>query len=208
MKKKPNQRMQMHPIFKKLRHGIRATVVITCISVLFSVIDQAYALASDPQQTVITGRVTDSRGEALPGVNVLLKGTTTGTITDTQGRYSLSVPDLTGTLIFSFIGYTPLETPIAGRRSVDAQMTEETTALGEVVVTALGIKREAKSLGYSATAVDAREFAATKLTNMGNSLIGKVAGLNVSTPPTGPGGSSKIRISASRYRSLIISTLC
>jgi len=194
MKKKPNRMMQIHPVFKKLRHGIMATVVITCISVLFSVIDQAYALASDPQQTVITGRVTDSRGEALPGVNVLLKGTTTGTITDTQGRYSLSVPDLTGTLIFSFIGYTPLETPIAGRRSVDAQMTEETTALGEVVVTALGIKREAKSLGYSATAVDAREFAATKLTNMGNSLIGKVAGLNVSTPPTGPGGSSKIRI--------------
>ncbi len=194
MKRKLDRRMPLHPVLEKLTSGLKIAVFLAGICIISSLVNPAYAADTDLQQTVITGKVTDSRGDVLAGVNVLLKGTVLGTITDAQGRYSLAVNDLTGTLVFSFIGFSPLEIPIEGRRTVDAQMTEETTALGEVVVTALGIKREAKSLGYSATAVDSRAFAATKLSNMGNNLIGKVAGLNVSTPPTGPGGSSKIRI--------------
>lgn len=149
------------------------------------------APGNDLQQNVVTGRVTDNRGEALPGVNITIKGTTLGVTSDIEGRYSIAVPDLNGTLVFSFIGFAEAEVPIAGRQVVNAQLEEATTALDEVVVTALGIKREAKSLGYSTSSVKTEELTAVKVPNVGNSLIGKVAGLNVTAPPTGPAGTSK-----------------
>jgi len=152
------------------------------------------APGNDLQQNVVTGRVTDNRGEALPGVNITIKGTTLGVTSDIEGRYSITVPDLNRTLVFSFIGFAEAEVPIAGRQVVNAQLEEATTALDEVVVTALGIKREAKSLGYSTSSVKTEELTAVKVPNVGNSLIGKVAGLNVTAPPTGPAGTSKIRI--------------
>ncbi len=186
--------MHLHPVLQKLINGLKIAVVLSGICIFSSLFNPANAADNDLQQTVITGKVTDSRGEALAGVNVLVRGTVMGTITDIQGRYSLAVNDLTGTLVFSFIGYTPLEVPIEGRRTVDAQLAEETTALGEVVVTALGIKREAKRVGYATTSVDNDYITAVRTTNFGNSLQGKVAGLNISAPAGGPGGSSKIRI--------------
>ncbi|KAA5542894.1 SusC/RagA family TonB-linked outer membrane protein [Adhaeribacter rhizoryzae] len=145
-------------------------------------------------QSQITGRVKSAAGENLPGVTVLLKGTTTGTTTDANGTYNLSVPVTSGTLVFSFIGYTTLERNFAQPGTLDVTLATDAKALDEVIVTALGIKREAKKLGYATSTVNTDQITTTRTTNVGNSLVGKVAGLNVQAPPSGPGGSSKIRI--------------
>jgi len=194
MERKLDLWVQMRPFMQKFTKRMAILSFIVSICIFTSGYRQASAAGPDLQQTVISGKVTDTKGAALPGVNVLLKGTVSGTITDADGKYSLAVPDLNGTLVFSFIGFTNAEVPVNGRRTVDTQLSEETTALGEVVVTALGIKREAKRVGYATTAVNSDYITAIRTTNFGNSLEGKVAGLNISAPASGPGGSSKIRI--------------
>lgn len=194
MKRKLDLWVHLHSLMKKLTIELRIALFLTGVFIVGSGTTAVYGAFPDLQQTVVSGKVTDMKGGTLPGVNVLLKGTVIGTMTDVDGKYSLSVPDLNGTLVFSFIGYTNIEVPIAGRRTVDAQMAEETTALGEVVVTALGIKREAKRVGYATTSVNNDYLTAVRTTNFGNSLQGKVAGLNISAPAGGPGSSSKIRI--------------
>jgi TonB-linked SusC/RagA family outer membrane protein len=145
------------------------------------------------QDITVQGQVTDASGGPLPGVSVMVKGTTIGGSTNGEGRFSLTVPE-NATLVFSFMGYISQEVAVNNRRTINVRLAENAQALSEVVVTALGIKRESKSLGYAATSVDTRQLTETRTTNVGNSLIGKVAGLNVSAPPSGPGGSSKIRI--------------
>ena len=145
-------------------------------------------------QNQITGKVSSAAGEILPGVTVLLKGTTNGTTTDANGVYSLNVPVTSGTLVFSFIGYTTLERNFTQPGTINVTLATDAKALDEVVVTALGIKREAKKLGYATSTVNTDQITTTRTTNVGNSLVGKVAGLNVQAPPSGPGGSSKIRI--------------
>ncbi|MFA5818520.1 MAG: SusC/RagA family TonB-linked outer membrane protein [Bacteroidales bacterium] len=171
--------------------------------VKYTIIDRKIILAPDylievsqPQQVKISGTVTDaSTREAMAGVNIQVKGTTIGTISDVNGKYSIpSAVDQNAILIFSFIGYVAQEITVAGKIVIDVKLSGELTTLKEVVVTALGIKREAKSLGYSATSLDTKQFTAAREINVGNNLIGKVAGMNVSIPPSGPGGSSKIRI--------------
>ena len=146
-------------------------------------------------QRTITGRVTDARtNEAIPGVNILVKGTNVGSVTDVDGNYSLVAPDDATTLIFSSVGYATQEVAINGRNTVDVALTSDVTELGEVVVTALGIKKEAKKLGYSTTNVDAKEVIENRSPNFMNALQGKVAGVNISGLGTGPAGTSKIRI--------------
>jgi TonB-linked SusC/RagA family outer membrane protein len=142
---------------------------------------------------ILNGRVTNSKGEPLAGVSVTLKGTNTGTSTDSKGSYTITVPG-DGTLVFSSVGYIIQEEVVNNRTTINISLVEETTALNEVVVTALGIRREAKRLGYSTTTVNTDLITTTRTTNVGNSLQGKVAGLNVSPPAGGPGSSSKIRI--------------
>ncbi|EPR67309.1 TonB-dependent receptor [Cyclobacterium qasimii M12-11B] len=90
----------------------------------------------------ITGTVSSKNGETLPGVNVLLKGTNIGTVTDMDGKFVITAPNTNGTLIFSFIGFTSQEIPIAGRSIIDVTMVDESQALGEVVVTAFGLERK------------------------------------------------------------------
>lgn len=86
--------------------------------------------------------MSSENGETLPGVNVLLKGTNIGTVTDMDGKYSITVPNSTGTLVFSFIGFSSQEIPISGRNIIDVTMVDESQALGEVVVTAFGLERK------------------------------------------------------------------
>jgi TonB-linked SusC/RagA family outer membrane protein len=146
-------------------------------------------------QKTVTGSVVSSTDNSpLVGVTVQVKGTTTGGITDANGKFTVSVPDDQAVLVFSFIGFQPEEIAVGGQSVIDISLLESATLVSEIVVTALGIKRDAKSLGYSATKVDASEIAENNSMNMGNALMGRVAGLNVSAPPTGPGGSSKLRI--------------
>lgn len=142
----------------------------------------------------VTGKVTDETGAAFPGVNVLVKGTTIGTTTDGNGVYSLSVDDENGILVFSFVGYVKMEVAVAGRSVIDVSMTPDAKSLDEVVVTALGIEKSSKSLGYATSKVDAKELTENRTPNMMNALQGKVAGVNISSLGTGPGGTSKVRI--------------
>ncbi|KAA6439516.1 SusC/RagA family TonB-linked outer membrane protein [Dyadobacter flavalbus] len=142
----------------------------------------------------ISGKVLDEKGVPLPGVSIVVKGSKTGTATNTEGAYQLSVPDAGGVLIFSYVGYTPQEVALGNQSTYDITMTPDVRNLEMVVVTALGIKRDAKKLGYSTATVNTEELTTNRTTNLGNSLQGKVAGLNVTPPASGPGGSTKIRI--------------
>ncbi|MCF2491380.1 SusC/RagA family TonB-linked outer membrane protein [Dyadobacter sp. CY347] len=142
----------------------------------------------------ITGKVSDEKGQPLPGVSVVVKSTKVGTATNTEGTYQLSVPDAGGVLVFSYVGYAPEEVTIGNQTTYDLSMKPDERNLEMVVVTALGIKRDAKKLGYSTATVNTEELTTNRTTNLGNSLQGKVAGLNVTPPASGPGGSTKIRI--------------
>ena len=143
----------------------------------------------------ISGTVTDfSDGSPLPGVNILAKGTNTGTVTDVNGYYQISVPDETEVLVFSSVGYLSEEISINGQSVINVQMAPDIQALDEIVVTALGIKKETKQLGYATATVDSDEMTVNRTTNFIQSLQGKVPGVNISGTATGAGGSSVIRI--------------
>lgn len=150
--------------------------------------------SSVAQEQPINGRVTDENGVPFPGVNVVVKGTTTGTVTSADGTYSINAPSTAGTLVFSFVGYSQLEISFEGKTTVNVSLVPDARALDEVVVTALGIEKSAKSIGYSATKVDGSAITENRTSNMMNALQGKVAGVNISAMGTGPGGTSKVRI--------------
>lgn len=158
--------------------------------VLFFVLGSFSALA----QRTVTGRVTDTGGNGMPGVNVIVKGTSAGTATDATGRYSLSVGNDAAALVFSFIGYATQEVAIGNQSTIDVTMEEDTRQLGEVVVTALGMEREVKALNYSVGEVGGEKLTQAREFNIGNSLTGRIAGVNVSAPASGPAGSTRILI--------------
>jgi TonB-linked SusC/RagA family outer membrane protein len=145
------------------------------ISTLFGIIFLIIPMLSFAQGQ-IKGVVKDDKGVGLPGVNILLKASTNGTITDTDGKYSLTAPS-DGTLVFSFIGYAPQEVKIDGRTQIDISLKEDDQKLDEVIVTALGVKREEKSLGYSVQKVSGASIQTVKGVNLATSLTGKVSGL-------------------------------
>ena len=145
-------------------------------------------------QTQITGKVTSAEdGESLPGVNVIIEGTGNGTVTDVDGNYSLSVPASAKTLIFSFVGLQTQKIDIGSQTVIDVQMNSDITELSEVVVTALGISREKRSLGYSTQEVSGEKVNTVQTDNFVNSLSGKVAGVNIKRT-TNMGGSTNIVI--------------
>lgn len=140
----------------------------------------------------ITGKVTAAGdGSALPGVSVLVKGTTNGTTTDMDGSFTVNASS-NSTLVFSFIGYQTQEERVGNRSVLNVVLTEDETILNEVVVTALGVKREKKSLGYALQELKGESIVEAKENNLANALSGKVAGLQVIRSSNGPAGSSKI----------------
>lgn len=149
--------------------------------------------ASFAQGQTVNGTVRSETGEVLPGVNVVIKGTTRGTATDSEGRYSIQAA-ADDVLVFSFIGYVQQEVPVNGRSVIDLSLTMDTQQLEEVVVTAFGIEREKKALGYSVQEVQADELTEAREVNVVNSLKGKVAGVHINPTSGGPGGSSYIVI--------------
>ena len=145
-------------------------------------------------QTKVTGVITGSQDKTqLAGVSVVVKGTTTGTTSNGNGAYSIDVPS-GGTLVYSFIGYTTKEIKVFTQSKIDVSMEESAEALQEVVVTALGIKKEAKKLGYATTTLSGSALTENRTPNFINTLQGKIAGVNISALGTGPAGTSKIRI--------------
>jgi TonB-linked SusC/RagA family outer membrane protein len=162
----------------------RTRLLLVCIFSLLS--------ATIYAQTV-TGTVSSFTGEKLAGVSVIVKGSTTGTSTDAEGKYQIAVSS-NATLVFSSVGYLTLEVPVNGRTVIDVSLATDNGNLGEVVVTALGISKESRRLGYAATNVKPEDVTVNRTANLMNSLQGKVAGVNISSLGTGPGGTSKIRI--------------
>ncbi|MBD2714771.1 SusC/RagA family TonB-linked outer membrane protein [Microvirga sp. STR05] len=146
------------------------------------------------QNREITGRVTDSsNGQGLPGVTVLVKGTSVGASTNADGSFSLSVPSSASTLVFSFIGYRTTEQPIGSSNSINVALAVDSKQLSEVVVTALGQERTRNSLPFAATQVEGEQITVARNPNFINGLSGKVAGLNVRQSNT-LGGSSNVVI--------------
>jgi len=147
----------------------------------------SYTLA---QERTVSGRVTSTEdGTALPGVNVVVKGTTNGTVTDADGNYRLTVPSGGGALVFSFIGLKTSEVEIGDRAVVDVSLALDVTQLSEVVVTAQGIARDKKALGYAVSSVNESSIAARPQNDLGRILQGKVPGVNI-TPTGGTSGSA------------------
>jgi TonB-linked SusC/RagA family outer membrane protein len=149
------------------------------------------------QTSTVTGTVTNAEdGSTIPGVSVVVKGTTFGTTTDLQGKYSLNVPPDAQSLIFSFVGMKTTERNIAGQSVINVSMEPEITAIEGVVVTALGITREKKSLGYATQELGGDEINQVKRDNFISSLSGKAAGIQVKTNGN-MGGSTNIIIRGS-----------
>ncbi|MFH5831273.1 SusC/RagA family TonB-linked outer membrane protein [Halalkalibaculum sp. DA3122] len=143
----------------------------------------------------VSGLVTDAQtGDPMPGANVSVKGTTTGASANSDGSYELAVPTLQDTLVFSFIGYETQEVPINGRTQIDVQLVPQAVAGEELVVTALGIARETRSIGYSTSTVEPDQFSVNRSGNFMNSLQGQVAGVNIESVASGAGSSSRVRI--------------
>lgn len=154
---------------------------------------EVVAEAAQQNKRIVKGLVSDEFGEPLIGVSVLVKGTTTGTITDIDGNYSIEIPNDNAVLEFSYIGYQKTALSVAGASSFNVVMKEDAQVLGEVVVTAMGISREAKTLTYAAQTIKNDEVTRIKETNFINSLQGKSAGLTITPNNTGAGGgASKI----------------
>lgn len=144
----------------------------------------ALALAAAPvlaQSQAVSGLVKDAKGEGLPGVNVILKGTSQGTVTDGAGHYSLSVPAnrAGATLVFSFVGYKSQEAPVGEQNTLNVTLGEDQQELNEIVVTALGIKKEARTIGYTTQEISGAQLVKAREPNPINSLTGKIAGLTV-----------------------------
>ena len=150
-------------------------------------------------QTSVSGKVTSgSDGTPIPGANILVKGTNTGTISDADGNYNIDVPNSEAVLVFSFVGYVTQEIPVAGKTTIDIVLPADATELSEVVVTALGIEREKRDLGYAVQEINGEDISKARETNIGNALAGKVAGVTVVGNPSGIGGSSRITIRGER----------
>jgi TonB-linked SusC/RagA family outer membrane protein len=151
------------------------------------------------QERVLTGKVTSKEdGTSLPGVNVVVKGTTNGTVTDADGNYSLSIPSSGASLTFSFIGLKSEEIVIGERTSVSIQLSLDVTQLSEIVVTALGVEKEAKTIGYSVATIKNDFLTQGRVTNFAAGLSGKVSGLQINQVNNGLQPSLRIVLRGNR----------
>jgi TonB-linked SusC/RagA family outer membrane protein len=144
-------------------------------------------------QTTVKGVVVDAASSlGLPGVSVVIKGTAKGVTTDFDGNYSIDISNTESTLQFSYVGFTMQEIAVNGKSVINVSLIEDVSQLDEVVVTALGIKRERKSLGYAVQEVKGEALTEARETNVANALSGKIAGIQVIKGSNGPASSSKI----------------
>lgn len=146
-------------------------------------------------QTIVSGRITSEEdGSSLPGVNILVEGTTMGTVSDADGGFSLTVPSTDANLIFSFIGFNSQTVALNGRTTVDIVMQSDSKQLAEVVVTALGVSRDKRALGYTVQEIKGDQLDQARETNLLSTLSGKIAGVNITNGSNGVGGSVRIVI--------------
>jgi TonB-linked SusC/RagA family outer membrane protein len=162
---------------------------------LLTLIALAIVLFSYAQERNVSGKVTSAEDSSpLPGVNVVVKGTTNGTVSDTDGNYIIKVPANGSVLVFSFIGLESQEVEIGGRTTVDLQMTTDVKQLSEVVVTAQGIQRETKALGFATTTISSALLAEKPETDIGRALQGRTPGLQILSSSGLAGSGSRVNI--------------
>ena len=178
-------------------------VTVLLVFLLFVGIQVAIA------QRTVTGRVTTAAdGSPLAGVTVIVQGTTTGSLTDIDGRYSIAVSNDQAVLRFSFVGFTEQSVTVGLQSTINVSLEEATLQMAEVVVTALGISRESKSLGYAVTTVNVNDvLKESRALSVAQSLDGRVAGLNINVPSSGAGGSVAITLRGSGSPLLVVNGL-
>ncbi|MDR6193376.1 SusC/RagA family TonB-linked outer membrane protein [Siphonobacter sp. SORGH_AS_0500] len=154
-----------------------------------------FGWTAQAQDRVVTGRVTSSDdGSPIPGVSIVVKGTTKGTTSDANGNYRITISDNATSLVFSSIGLSRVEEAINGRTTIDVVLQPTSESLNEVVVTAQGIERDTRSLGYATQNVNGSALAQRSEPNVLNTLQGKVAGVNITSSSGAPGASTNINI--------------
>ncbi len=173
--------------YKKLRKRSFRSLCFSLMMMVFSIVQA--------QEIEINGQVTSPLDpEGVPGVNVSIKGTSRGTITDLTGNYTISVPSNESSLVFSFVGFESQTILVGSRATINVTLEATTQSLSEVVVTALGVERDVKALGYAVQEVEGDELTTARETNVVNSLSGRIAGVQITNGSSGVGSSSLITI--------------
>lgn len=152
-----------------------------------------FSIKAVSQNVTVKGTVKDTQGSPVIGATVHVSGANLGTVTDVDGQYSITAPS-DGTLSFTYLGMVPQTVKIGGRTTVDVVMSENSKQLNEVVVTALGIKKEEKSLGYAVSTVNASDIVKTGTPNFGTALYGKVTGVKIQAAPGGSTSAVSINV--------------
>ena len=182
----------MEQCFKQKSSFRTIRIILFSLSMLFAYATNGYA------QNMVRGVVTDVTGDPLPGVSVVVKGTTTGTTTDIDGRYSINVPS-TGTLIFSYIGMAKHEVKTQGQTTINVSLSEDVSSLNEVVVVGYGTQKKVHLTGSVASA-SSKEILKTTASNISQALVGKLPGL-VSQQSTGQPGADDVSFLVRGYSS-------
>jgi TonB-dependent SusC/RagA subfamily outer membrane receptor len=156
-------------------------------------LEQKMSYSMHVREVIVRGQVTDEGGNGLPGVNVLVKGTNTGTSTDAGGNFSISVPDNNAVLVFSFIGYVPEEIAVALPPMINVKLIPDIKSLSEVVVVGYGTQ-ERKDVTGAVGSVDTKQLESIPIVNAGQALQGRVAGVNITANSGVPGAGVKVDI--------------
>ncbi|QHT69969.1 SusC/RagA family TonB-linked outer membrane protein [Rhodocytophaga rosea] len=168
---------------------MKQTVLLQLVALVLMVYSPNALKAQD---RAITGKVTSADdGSTLPGVNVLVKGTTTGTTTNAEGDYSISAP-ANATLVFSFVGLVAQEVPVGNRTEIDVILASDVQTLSEIVVTGVGVATDKRKLGISVESITAKDLPAAPTASVDQALVGKIAGAQISSTSGTPGADANI----------------
>ena len=181
------------PLKKVLDEMFRGTDIVYTVEGTNILLTRRPA-APQSRAVSVSGRVTDASGQPIVGASVIVRGTTVGVSTDTEGRFALEVPSpaASQTLEVSYLGYETAAVPVGSRTSFEVTLQESSSEIEQVVVTALGIKRQEKALSYNVQQVAASDITLVKDANFMNSLSGKVAGVTINASSSGVGGATKV----------------
>ena len=181
------------PLKKVLDEMFRGTDIVYTVEGTNILLTRRPA-APQSRAVSVSGRVTDASGQPIVGASVIVRGTTVGVSTDTEGRFALEVPSpaTSQTLEVSYLGYETAAVPVGSRTSFEVTLQESSSEIEQVVVTALGIKRQEKALSYNVQQVAASDITLVKDANFMNSLSGKVAGVTINASSSGVGGATKV----------------
>ena len=171
-----------------MKHKLHYLTVLLCLVLV----------TAQAQERVVTGTVSSGEdASSIPGVNVVVKGTAIGTITDVDGKFTINVPSEESLLVFSYIGLATQEVVVGNRSIIDVVMTPNLTELTEIVITAMGLEKEKRSLNYATQNVESASITQSQQQNLANSLQGKVAGLSIRQSSGMPGSSTLMTIRGS-----------